>query len=152
MPRFCILRRWWGCGRARKKIVRENLVICGVVERVSCFFRFGSFCLSWTFSSEWSKCSRRTRTLWGQRLSGIPVLECIFWRGTVVGVTAAVRSQKDILDILCYQCLCTIPSTLPSHSRFSLKSISYATKSHYRRRCILALFNFSSPPDFSLTL
>jgi hypothetical protein len=107
MPRFCILRRWWGCGRARKKIVRENLVICGVVERVSCFFRFGSFCLSWTFSSEWSKCSRRTRTLWGQRLSGIPVLECIFWRGTVVGVTAAVRSQK-VAAMVCDQTLCFV--------------------------------------------
>jgi hypothetical protein len=45
---------------------------------VSCFFRYASFCLLWTFSSEWSKCSRRVRTLSGQRLPGIPVLECIF--------------------------------------------------------------------------
>jgi hypothetical protein len=148
MPRFCILRRWWGCGRARNKFVWENLVICCVVECVSCFFRCASLCLLWMFSSKWSKCkrwgsgivtgsdilfevfqlanveivcavdyfscyccccwlsfgiecslqcpcSRRTRTLSGP---AIPVLECNSWRGTVVSVAAAVRSQKVSCD------------------------------------------------------
>jgi hypothetical protein len=52
-------------------------------------------------------CSRRTRTLSGLRLSGIPVLECIFWRGTVVGVAAAVRSRKTAA-MVCEQTWCFV--------------------------------------------
>ncbi len=62
----------------RNKVVRENLVICCVVECVSCFFRYASLCLLWTFLSEWSKCSRKTSTLSDRRFSRIPVLEFIF--------------------------------------------------------------------------
>jgi hypothetical protein len=39
---------------------------------------------------------REQPTLSGQRLPGIPVLECICWLGTVVGVAAAVRSRRQV--------------------------------------------------------
>jgi hypothetical protein len=56
MPRFYILRSCRRCGRVRNAFVRENLVICCVVDCVSYFFRYASLRLLWTFLSEWSKC------------------------------------------------------------------------------------------------
>jgi hypothetical protein len=58
MLQFCILRRWWRCERVGNTFVRENLIICCVVDCVSYFFRYASLCLLWTFPSEWSKCMR----------------------------------------------------------------------------------------------
>jgi len=84
MPRFCILRRWWRCGRARNTFVRENLVICCVVDCVSYFFRYASLRLLWTFSSEWSKCM-----LWGSVIvTGSDMLFEIFQSANVEIVCA----------------------------------------------------------------
>ncbi len=58
MPQFCILRRWWWCGKAWNKFIRKNLVICCVVDCVFYFFLYASLCILWTFSLEWSKCMR----------------------------------------------------------------------------------------------
>ncbi len=58
MPRFYILRSCRRCGMVRNVFVRENLIICCVVDCVSYFFGYASLCLLWTFPSEWSKCMR----------------------------------------------------------------------------------------------
>jgi hypothetical protein len=51
--------------------------------------------------------SKRTKTLLSRRFSAIPVLECIFWRGTVVGVAAVMRSLKTPA-MVCEQTWCFV--------------------------------------------
>jgi hypothetical protein len=83
-----------------------NVEIVCVVD----YFSYYCWCRWWSFGIEYSlqcPCSSRTRTLSSRRLFAIPVLECIFWRGTVVGVLVAVRSRKKPA-MVCEQTWCLV--------------------------------------------